>query len=341
MKIAHIIGRFQPFHLGHHAMVEHALSIADKVLILIGDTGCARDSKDPFTPEQRIAMITACFENEVNAGKIAFATVFDNPYDDAAWALTVEQTSRAAAWHYFGLDEGEYDRVLVGHHKDASSRYLSFFSWPQSKSPVTLVVPPFGKPEPIDATKVRKMLMDITMEGFRLMPEKAADVLKKQLGYGIPDEALQDHLAVARFERASQSEITLQYGKPHLHAADALVVHRGHVLLIERASGAGKGAVALPGGFMENDEWPLECAVRELLEETGVDITGDYIGRHQDQNLLTVFADPARSRRGRTSPPPAPIRVSGDATQGGTRRPSPQLKETSWKRSFSSSLFSP
>jgi 8-oxo-dGTP diphosphatase len=68
--------------------------------------------------------------------------------------------------------------------------------------------------------------------------------------------------------------------------------HLGHleVLLIERAHDPFAGCLALPGGFVDEDEPPEAAARRELVEETGVTI----------QNLLPFgnFGDPGRDPRG-------------------------------------------
>lgn len=39
MKIAYVIGRFQPFHLGHKEMVLKALEIANNVVVVIRRIG--------------------------------------------------------------------------------------------------------------------------------------------------------------------------------------------------------------------------------------------------------------------------------------------------------------
>lgn len=44
----------------------------------------------------------------------------------------------------------------------------------------------------------------------------------------------------------------------------------GKVLLVRRAFAPAKGALCLPGGFMDLGESPEECARRELMEETGL-----------------------------------------------------------------------
>ena len=45
------------------------------------------------------------------------------------------------------------------------------------------------------------------------------------------------------------------------------------VLLCRRAIKPRRGFWTLPAGFMENDESPVECCIREIKEETGLDLT--------------------------------------------------------------------
>ena len=57
--------------------------------------------------------------------------------------------------------------------------------------------------------------------------------------------------------------------------ATALVVphseDKNKILLVKRAVEPAKGKYSLPGGFLEIDETPEECAIRELREETGLE----------------------------------------------------------------------
>ena len=73
---------------------------------------------------------------------------------------------------------------------------------------------------------------------------------------------------------------------------DSLVTCSGLVLLIERAGALGRGAWALPGGFLEPDELLEHGAIRELLEETS-------LGLSIQSNASRVFDWPTRSLRGR------------------------------------------
>jgi nicotinamide-nucleotide adenylyltransferase len=52
------IGRFQPFHDGHLAMVEHIAEEVDEVVVGIGSAGDSHSNHDPFTAGERIMMLT-------------------------------------------------------------------------------------------------------------------------------------------------------------------------------------------------------------------------------------------------------------------------------------------
>lgn len=55
--------------------------------------------------------------------------------------------------------------------------------------------------------------------------------------------------------------------------ATALVLYKNKLLLTKRARAPYKGSWDLPGGFIDRGEDPQEAVVRELKEETGLDIT--------------------------------------------------------------------
>ena len=87
---------------------------------------------------------------------------------------------------------------------------------------------------------------------------------------------------------------TYKYPRPAL-TADVVVITKEEtprVLLIERGGEPFKGSWAFPGGFMEMNETTEQCAMRELQEETGLDLTT----LHQIGAYSKVDRDP----RGRT-----------------------------------------
>lgn len=78
---------------------------------------------------------------------------------------------------------------------------------------------------------------------------------------------------------------------------DALVTVHDHVLLGKRKNYPGKGLWAVPGGFLEKSESLLHGGIRELKEETNLDVPDAVLRK----SLATVkaFSHPRRSCRGR------------------------------------------
>ena len=75
-----------------------------------------------------------------------------------------------------------------------------------------------------------------------------------------------------------------------------IVVHNGKVLIGERIGAHGSSTWGFPGGHLEWFEAPEECAVREVYEETGVQIcnlvpigfTNDIM-TNDDKHYVTLF----------------------------------------------------
>ena len=71
----------------------------------------------------------------------------------------------------------------------------------------------------------------------------------------------------------------IAYVNPRLVVSTIPVTDEGHVLLIRRGFEPGRGLWAQPGGFLEVDETVTEGAVRETLEETGLEVApGEIVG---------------------------------------------------------------
>ncbi len=63
----------------------------------------------------------------------------------------------------------------------------------------------------------------------------------------------------------------IYYHNP-IPAAGAVVIKENKILLVQRAVAPKIGWWCIPAGFMEWDEHPSQTAVRELREETGLDV---------------------------------------------------------------------
>ena len=62
------------------------------------------------------------------------------------------------------------------------------------------------------------------------------------------------------------------YANPHATASAVVQDDAGRILLGRRAGEPEAGKWDLPGGFLEEGEHPLDALLRELREETGVEI---------------------------------------------------------------------
>jgi 8-oxo-dGTP diphosphatase len=73
---------------------------------------------------------------------------------------------------------------------------------------------------------------------------------------------------------------------------DAVITDGLRVLLVKRGEEPFKGEWALPGGFIEYGEMAEEAVVREVKEETGLDVKAS--------KLIGAYSDPKRDPRGHT-----------------------------------------
>lgn len=80
MRIGVLVGRFQPFHLGHLHAVEFALGQVDYLYIAVGSAQLSHETRNPFTSGERLEMIRgALVEAAVDLKKVFPVPVPDAP----------------------------------------------------------------------------------------------------------------------------------------------------------------------------------------------------------------------------------------------------------------------
>jgi bifunctional NMN adenylyltransferase/nudix hydrolase len=279
---AAIIGRFQPFHNGHKALFKECLKKYQKLVVVLGSAQSAPTIKNPFTPEDREAMIRPCLTPEENA-KLSFVSVRDYPYNINIW-LTEVRTKVLRSLE--GVDT-EVD--LVGHYKDRSSFYLKLFpNWQFNEMP--------EQHGGISSTQVREAFFrgDKAFFEKNQLPKPVSAFLD---GFAEKSVDLKQEFEYLEKYKASTQFVGANFA-PTFVTVDAVVVQSGHVLVVRRKHNPGKGKLALPGGFIHEYETLQDACIRELKEETKIQVGKPIL----ESNIRSrhTFDDPYRSLRGRT-----------------------------------------
>lgn len=275
------IGRFQPFHAGHYNIVVQALEKVERVLLLIGSSYEPRSIRNPWSFDEREAMIRSCF-NEVENSRIICEPLVDIRYNDTLWASEVQK-----AVYLHEADDGHI--TLVGPDRYGEGYYINFFpQW--------------------DHIAIQHDDMSVRGTDIRhsLFGENHPDAMKQDLPNSVflnlikfmstPDglNLRKEHEFVEKYKKGWESA---PFVPTHV-TVDAIVIQSGHVLLMRRTAQPGQGLWALPGGFIHHEETLINAMVRKLKEETQIKVPVPVLlGNVKNQ---VVFDAPFRSDRGRT-----------------------------------------
>ena len=84
-----LIGRFQPFHLGHVEAVKFALTNVEHLYIGIGSSNKSNQPRNPFTSEERNQMIILSLDENT----LQRVSIYDIPdlNDHSKWTESVEK----------------------------------------------------------------------------------------------------------------------------------------------------------------------------------------------------------------------------------------------------------
>lgn len=72
-----VVGRFQPLHKGHVALITRALEDCQSVVVGLGSATAKTSLRNPFTADERRRMVAACFPADVASGRLAIIDVPD------------------------------------------------------------------------------------------------------------------------------------------------------------------------------------------------------------------------------------------------------------------------
>lgn len=281
--------RAEPDHLAHHDTITKMQEQCEKCIISIGSHNRPRNTKNPFTSQERQNLIYNSrveLTSKKQADQLKFQVVRDYMYNDYKWAAEV---------YHKALTNGATERgntCLFGHFKDDSSYYLKMFPQWSFES-----LPNFR--DGLSATNIRT---DMFGQGNILYQNLDGEQITKSTYYKLMDFRKTDVFKKLQDEYNYIKDYKRQWENspfpPVFVTTDCVVVKSGHVLLIKRGGNPGKGLCALPGGFLDPHEKAEAGALRELKEETRIDIPIASLKKQVIDSK--VFDHPQRSLRGRT-----------------------------------------
>ncbi|WP_018692996.1 bifunctional nicotinamide-nucleotide adenylyltransferase/Nudix hydroxylase [Algicola sagamiensis] len=258
------IGRLQPPHLGHLSIIREGLKCANFVIVLLGSSHQPRTTRNPFTYEERVQMLRLGLTEEENQ-RVLLSPLTDILYNDQQWVMNVQRlVQKHVVQHHTEIATAKI--ALIGHRKDSSSYYLKLF--PQWYS-VDVAAFKTNQEKVLNSTQIRHALFDQTLpfsksEIATFIPER---IIEKVQAFQQTQTYQDLYVEFEQIQNYLKQWKDVPY-PPIFITVDAIVVQSGHLLMVRRKHFPGKGQLALPGGFIRDDETLEEACLRELKEET-------------------------------------------------------------------------
>ena len=149
-----LIGRFQPFHLGHLEALQFALSIVDKLWVGLGSSNKSIEKNNPFSAEERKEMILSSIDDSIQ-NKISIFPIPDLD-NHVRWIQNIDTIFP------------DYEIIFSN---DPMTEHL------YSKRNVQVIAIPFLKRDQLSGTRLRDLIKsdqkwdDLVPEGTKLLLE--------------------------------------------------------------------------------------------------------------------------------------------------------------------------
>lgn len=146
------IGRFQPYHLGHQAVIHKIAEEVDEIIIVVGSAQVSHTKENPFTAGERMTMIYGALEDLRDRCYIVPLADVDR---NAVWAAHVQSMTPAFSLVYS-------NNPLV----------VELFT----EEGIEVRRPPMYGRESYSGTAIRKLMVD-GGDWKSLVPERVASVI--------------------------------------------------------------------------------------------------------------------------------------------------------------------
>jgi nicotinamide-nucleotide adenylyltransferase len=151
------IGRFQPYHLGHQAVIQEIARDVDEIVIVVGSAQVSHTLENPFTAGERLTMIYGALKD----------------LRDRCYIIPLEDVDRNAIWvsHLLSMMPA-FDRVYSN-----NPLVIQLFR----EAGIVVRKPPMYSREIYSGTAIRKLMME-GKDWRNLVPEPVALVIDQISG---------------------------------------------------------------------------------------------------------------------------------------------------------------
>lgn len=155
-KVAVLVGRFQPFHLGHLSLVKQILIECRDLYIVIGSSQENYTPHNPFTTAERIRMIRhSLLEANIDMKRILLIPVADDE-NNARWLSNIKSYVPS------------FDILYTGN---------LFITALMENEGIKLKRPDFSLKDHYNGTKIRNMIIENNSEWENLVPSSVKEII--------------------------------------------------------------------------------------------------------------------------------------------------------------------
>ena len=144
-RLGLVLGRFQGLHIGHEAVIRKALSVCDRVIVMIGSADKAGTGQNPFPAALRQEMLEAVFPRLVKSGRVIIVPLNDLGVGNVpAWGDYVIASAKQAVGMPECVVYGDEDKCRTWFPNHPEIRYISL-----NRAVID-----------VNATKLRKIILE-------------------------------------------------------------------------------------------------------------------------------------------------------------------------------------
>ncbi|MBT4879855.1 MAG: bifunctional nicotinamide-nucleotide adenylyltransferase/Nudix hydroxylase [Alphaproteobacteria bacterium] len=280
------VENFQPFRKADEEAIQECLDRSRNVVVVCTGADKPRSLRNPWTIDERRDLIRSVFPDSEKT--ISVIPMLDSPYNQEAWIWSLQKKVRDVVRASTSSEREPKVGIAIADEETKINYATAFPQWEQV---------PLDHNSELKASTLREMTFDSDKGIEAILPHLSSKSLKFYESFQKSEQ----------FEKLREERKFLDLYKsgwknapyaPIFITTDAVVIQSGHILIVKRKANPGKDLLALPGGFLYQDETILEGCLRELRTETRLKVPEPVL--RGSIKAKKVYDDPNRSLRGRT-----------------------------------------